>query len=266
MAIISASLADTINNLSPGHQVAQIGTRLKEALEGDVPNSSIELDEISNELILARSIVSAKTTSREENIAGLSSAITLANALKVTLNTHAADATEHTTAADATNFPLTSADASNLVTLITLTGEMLTDYEAHNDDAVLGSSWAFHEAQQAGNGVASAVAPVTLQECVTKLNDLKAKYNTHEGSATSHLVGGAQTEAASDTAYGNSILVLASGVSSGDSVLWGILNNGTGSVTGTSVSSASGELTFVFSADPQNDCVINYVVFRGAGV
>ena len=55
-----------------------------------------------------------------------------------------------------------------------------------------------------------------------------------------------------------------SDVASGDNVVWGILDSGTGAVTGVSAVAGTDSITFDFSADPQDDCIINYAVFREA--
>jgi hypothetical protein len=72
---------------------------------------------VSN-LLLAVSADDSKVTSVEENVAGLSSAITLANELKADMNGHAADASEHTAAIDNVNYPVSDDDASDLDSLI----------------------------------------------------------------------------------------------------------------------------------------------------
>lgn len=204
----------------------------------------------------------ADTSSREENAGGLISAIDLANALTITMDAHAADAAEHTAGADAVSFPLASPAATDLTDMITLVTEQLLAYQAHNADAVLGALWAFHAAQQAGNALASAVAPTTLEECVTRLNDIKAKYNTHESSAVSHGAGSAHTEVQADGAYGAANLFPVPNVLFGDVVSWSILDDGSGSVTGVSAVAGAAGITFTFSADPQNDTIISYQVFR----
>lgn len=222
-------------------------------------------DSILEELVQDGKVKSAsggKTTSREENVDGLSSAIALANSLKSTMNDHAADAVEHGTSADAVNFPVSTPDADSIVTLIELVTNLMTAYVAHNADALLGSGWAFHNAQQLGNTLASVVAPTNLQECITRLNDLKAKYNTHESSATSHTVGSAHTEAEADAAYGAAIKVDISEMESTDSIVWSILDAGTGTVKGVSAVAYSGYAIFTFSADPQNDCIISYCAIK----
>ena len=52
------------------------------------------------------------------------------------------------------------------------------------------------------------------------------------------------------------------GVLPGDSVSWSILDSGTGTVTGVSAVAGTAGITFTFSADPQNDAIISYSVFR----
>jgi hypothetical protein len=204
----------------------------------------------------------ADTMSREENIAGLASAIVLANALKVTLNAHAADAVEHGTAADAVNFPVATANATNLATLLALSGSLLTAYAAHNADAMLGAAWAFHNAQVNANALVSAVTPVTLEEAVTRLNDLKAKYNAHEGSAVSHTAGSAHTEGAANAAYGNTNRVPIATVLGTDSIWIDLVDGGVGVVTLTTATMGAGFVDIQFSADPQNSAIVRYAIFR----
>ena len=205
------------------------------------------------------------TMSREENVAGLSSALTLANDIRTDLIAHLANATRHTTGQqDSTSLP---AAATNLATLLTLTAAELTLYAAHNVDAVKASAWAYHTAQTAAKALTSAVAPVNLQEAITKLNDLKAKYNDHEDETTGHAdvasVTADQT-AAADAAYGATNRVPVTGALVGDITSWAILNDGTGNVTGVSATAGAGFVDFTFSADPQNDAIISYMVLRPA--
>lgn len=205
------------------------------------------------------------TMSREENVAGLSSAITLANELRTDIIAHFANATRHTTGQQST--ATIEAAATDLETLLALAGSELTLFAAHNTDAILASGWAYHTAQAADKVLTSAVTPVTLVEAVTRLNDLKAKYNDHEDETTGHgdvgTVAADQT-AASDAAYGAANLVPIAGVASGDIVFWSILDDGTGNVTGVSAVAATDGVTFTFSADPQSDAVISYMVVRAA--
>lgn len=205
----------------------------------------------------------AKTTTREENVAGLSSAITLANEIRTDIISHFANTTRHPTAAHPTT--TIGAVATNLGTLLTLTASMLTLYAAHNTDAVLSSGWAYHDAQTAAKALIAATAPTNLQEAIIDLNDLKAQYNDHEDETTGH--GGsavtADQVASANAAYGTANLVSVTSAQAGDYVMWSILNSGTGTVTGVSAVAGSGGVTFTFSADPQNDAIISYMVFRG---
>lgn len=273
--VITEAEARAINNSSPAAQNVQLGTKIRNAQTGVIAPGSIESADIAANAVLLSKVTSgemrgiavedAKTTSRDENVAGLSSAVALANSLKTITNAHAADAAEHTTSADTTNYPITTSNATNLTDLIALVTALLTAYDAHDADAELAGSWAFHVAQEAGDhSLASAVAPTTLNECITRLNDLKAKYNAHDADSSAHTTGSTHQEATANAALGAAILVTASGVQSGDYVIWGIINNGTGNVTGVSAVAGAGGITFTFSADPQDDAIINYAVFRAA--
>ena len=46
----------------------------------------------------------------------------------------------------------------------------------------------------------------------------------------------------------------------GHKVAWSILNDGTGNVTGVSAVATDGGVIFTFSADPQDDAIISYIV------
>lgn len=114
------------------------------------------------------------------------SPIELANSLKVLLNAHGADTAMHSTA-DTTNFPITTADATDLDTLYTLTAALLTAYAGHDDDAELGVGWAFHRAQEMTNySLSSIIAPTTQEEAVTRLNELRAYFNSHDADNVCH--------------------------------------------------------------------------------
>lgn len=116
----------------------------------------------------------------------LQGAIALANDLKAKYNAHRVDVTEHTTAADNTHV-VTASDAYELDGLIALVTDLVTQYAAHNADAELGAAWVYHAAQNATTHVlSSTTTPTTLGECLTLLDDLKAKYNAHDADGTSH--------------------------------------------------------------------------------
>lgn len=128
--------------------------------------------------------------------------ITLANDLKSKFNSHIADATRHTSGADATN-TISAADATDFDTLVTLTTELLTDYDTHEGDAELASAWAYHAAQEASDhSLTSLEAPTSLFEINERLTDLKAKYNAHDADGTAHGAG---------TSYQSSVALIPSG-------------------------------------------------------
>lgn len=208
--------------------------------------------------------VNNKTTSLDENIAGLSSAITLALELQTDLTNHFASATRHTTGQQAST-SFATLPITTFGELLAATGAMLTAYAAHNADAILAAAWAYHSEQATSKALVSDVTPTTLAQAITRLNDLKAKYNDHEDEETGHNTTAsvaADQVAASDAANGVAILVTATGVASGDFVVWSILDDGTGNVKGVSALAGTNVITFTFSADPQGDTIISYAVFR----
>jgi hypothetical protein len=130
-------------------------------------------------------MASVATVTRTD--ASLAAAIVLANELRTTLVAHA-DSTGGAGAhpvADTVNFESMPAVASSLASLITLITYQLTSYAAHDLDAK-GATPTYHAAQYAGSDLASVVAPTTLAECFTRLADLKAKYNVHDGDDDAH--------------------------------------------------------------------------------
>jgi len=214
-------------------------------------------------LVKAVSAEDAHTTSREENVAGLASAIALCTEIRADIISHFANETRHTTAPH----PTTSIGAipTTLATLLATAGTLLTLYAAHNADVILASGWAYHSAQDTTHALVSAVTPITLQEAVTRLNDLKAKYNLHEAETTGHDSVGTVTGdevAADNAAYGAAIKVYDSKIAANDLVYWSIINDGTGNVTGVSAVAGAGFITFTFNADPQNDAIISYQAVR----
>lgn len=125
-----------------------------------------------------------------DHTVGLTRAIALATDLRTKYNAHCADATHHTTLADAANL-VTAAVPTTLATLITLVTQMLTKYDAHEGDSELANTWLYHEAQEAGNvSLVSTAAPTTLPLCIARLNDLKAKFTAHDADTTTHGAAG----------------------------------------------------------------------------
>ena len=231
-------------------------------LQGDVTITNAGVASLALPKMVAAN--GGDTMTREENVAGLSSAITLANEIRGDFIAHAADA-RHTTGQQATT--AIPAACTNLATLKTLAGALLTAYATHNADMILDAGWAYHTAKGKDSALTSAVAPTTLAECITRLNDLKVKYNDHEDENTGHNGGDsvvANQVAATNAAHGDTNRVPVAGVTTGDVVWWSILNGGTGKVTGVSATAGAGYIDFKFSADPQNDTIISYIVVRPA--
>ena len=232
-------------------------------LQGDVTITNAGVASLALPKMVAAN--GGDTMTREENVAGLSSAITLANEIRTDFIAHAANATRHTTGQQATT--AIPAACTNLATLKTLAAALLTAYAAHNTDMAKAADWAYHTAQGKDSALTSAVAPTTLAECITRLNDLKVKYNDHEDETTGHADGAsvvANQVAATDADYGDTNRVPVAGVTTGDVVWWSILNDGTGNVTEVSATAGAGYVDFKFSADPQNDTIISYIVVRPA--
>jgi len=138
-------------------------------------------------------------------------AMVLANDLKAELNAHFIDATSHVTAIDEVN-TVVSPDATTFATLLTLGDELLDAYDVHDDDAELGSSWLYHEAQESGDHSPTDVtALTTIAECTTQLNDLRTKYNAHDADTDAHN-GAASANQLSAAAIGSSFAFTAGDV------------------------------------------------------
>ena len=100
-------------------------------------------------------------------------------------------------------------DVAALAEAITFLTEALTDFAAHEADAQLGAAWAYHAADSvADDSLASVVAPTTLAECITRANDLSAKYELHQIDATSHAVGNQDAMAAANATDMGTLIVL----------------------------------------------------------
>jgi hypothetical protein len=206
-----------------------------------------------------------RLTSREENVAALASALALAAGVRTKFNAHCADVLDHTTAPDIDN-PVTGDDPATLAQLLAFTGALLAAYDAHDADAEKVANWVYHDAQEAGDhSLASVVAPTDLQECVTRLNDMKTKFNAHDADATAHGVGSAHQVATAAAAYGAIVRIPEPGAQAGDLIGWSLLDSGTGVVKGVTATAGAGHVDFEFSADPQNDAVISYMLLRQEG-
>jgi len=255
-----------IEGLSAGQIIIGVdGTaanNTKVTLSGDVT-----MDKTGKVTLALPKLVAADdsvTMSYEENIAGLFSAITLANEIRGDIINHFGNATRHTTLQSTAAI---EDEADDLASLITLTNSLMTLYAAHNADMVLGSGWAYHSAQGAAKALSSEVATTTLAGSITMLNDIKAKYNGHEADTTGHADQSSVTAdqvAATDADYGDTNRVTVANAATGDIVFWNILDGGTRDVTGTSATAGEGYIDFKFSANPQDDAIVSYLVIRPA--
>lgn len=209
----------------------------------------------------------ALTTSRDLNVAGLSSAITLATELRTDYTAHVADVTvgeetgEHKALHTAGQLAAASVVPYNLTTLLALVNDLTAKYVLHNADAAADTP-TYHQAKGTTRTLAATTAVTTLAGAITRLNDIKAKFNLHDADATAHTTGSGYQIAAADAALGAAIKVTSGmeDVKVGDLVAWSILKSGTGTVTGVSAVAADGGVTFTFSADPQDDAIISYIV------
>jgi hypothetical protein len=204
----------------------------------------------------------AMTTSRDMNVAGLASAITLATELRTDYSAHVADygesTEEHKALHTAGQLAATSVVPYNLATLLALVNDLTAKYTLHNTDAIA-SSPTYHQAQGTTHALAAVTAVTTLAGAITRLNDIKKKFNLHDADKVAHTTGSKYQIAAADAALGAAIFVPMGNVKAGDMVSWAILKAGTG-VTGVSAVANNGGVTFTFSADPQDDAIISYCV------
>ena len=212
----------------------------------------------------------ALTLSRDYNVAGLSSAITLANELRTDYSAHVADyggsEGEHKALHTAGQLAAASVAAYNLATLLVLTNDLTAKYTLHDTDAAA-TAPTYHIADVGtGNALAATTAVTTLAGAITRLNDIKAKYNLHQADTTGHRTGNLYPIAADDSALGAAVAITKNEVSDMDDVetgmtcSWAILNDGAGNVTGVSAVPGNGKVTFTFSADPQ-DAIISFAVY-----
>ena len=208
----------------------------------------------------------AYTTSRNLNIAGLASAILLANDLRTKYSAHVADVTagevtgEHKALHTAGQLAAASVAAYNLTSLLVLVNDLTAKYTLHNTDAIAVSP-TYHQAQDTTHALAATTAVTTLAGAITRINDIKAKYDAHDAETTAHTTGAQHASEKADAALGAAILVPCAGAKTGDVCSWAVLNDGTGNVTGVSAVPGNGNITFTFSADPQDDALISYAVF-----
>lgn len=131
-------------------------------------------------------------------------------------------------------------DGTDLTTLIALVTGIMVHYVIHDDDAIEVAP-VIHQAQAAQNALASEVAPVSFAECITKLNDIKAKFTLHDADGASHSTADEYAVTATDASTGV-------GVSIGD-----IAYNLDDEITGVVTAVGAHDLTLDSDAFPDGD-------------
>ena len=167
---------------------------------GDV-NSKIAWSEWNKHYILTNSDFSAPqkhfvddTGTRRLVQAGLPSvtlwsAIDYANSIQTTLNAHIGDLAGGGADHNSSSGLSTASPAFDFDSLLVLTIDLTTTYDTHDDDAELALP-VHHIAQEASDhSLDSLSEPTTLTEAVARLDDLKAKLNSHDADTTAHTVG-----------------------------------------------------------------------------
>ena len=207
-------------------------------------------------------IEDALTTSRDMNVDGLASAIDLCKDIITKYSDHVADAgdTKEHTALHEAGVLASVAAPYDLATLLARVNDITAKYTLHNTDAAAATP-TYHKAQGTTRALEATTAVTTLSGAITRLNDIKAKFNLHDADKTAHTTG-EKYAVIEDDALGSAIKVTAGmqDVRLGDHVSWSILNGGTGKVTGVSAAAVDGGVIFTFSADPQDDTIISYIV------
>lgn len=209
-------------------------------------------------------IEDALTTSRDMNVDGLVSAIDLCKDIITEYSAHVADAGEDTEEHKALHEAGVLASVAapyDLATLLARVNDITAKYTLHNADAAAATP-TYHQAQGTTRVLAAVTTVTTLSGAITRLNDIKAKFNLHDADSTAHTTGEKYAVAEDDAALGSAIKVTAGmqDVRIGDHVSWSILNDGSGNVTGVSAAAVDGGVIFTFSADPQDDAIISYMV------
>ena len=130
--------------------------------------------------------------------------LVVANALKTTINAHAADgggATDEHATADTVNFPIYTNNATDITAAYSLIGELLTAFNTHESDDDAGAGSYHRGAENDDATLTSTATPTTDLEAVTVLTDLIAKYNIHDADSTTnapHYDGSTHQESSSN--------------------------------------------------------------------
>ena len=170
------------NNISPNWYGSDVMKSFWDNLQGSKASAWIK-SHVGNDGVSVDAVVADKTLTDQEGLASVSA---LALDVQASFNAHAADVTNHTTAADTVNFPISSV-VMTLGQIIDFVNLMITKYSAHEADAALASAWAFHADQETGTHALASLVPITtLAGAITQLTDMKTKLNAHDADADAH--------------------------------------------------------------------------------
>lgn len=101
--------------------------------------------------------------------------------------THCFNTGLHTNA-DSTNAIFIDSYSVSVASLISLVSEAIEGYNAHQQDAVAGGANAYHTTDETiENTLVSTVDPVTYQECLDRIADLRDKFNAHKIESNAHM-------------------------------------------------------------------------------
>lgn len=121
-------------------------------------------------------------------------AVNMANEIRTDMLAHFASVTSHR-AADTVGAALIGSAATDLASLLVLTGQLLQAYVSHYKDTQTASTYHYKETDNSATvALASAASqvlsntdiPTDIVEAVNRLHDLKSVYNTHEGNDDIH--------------------------------------------------------------------------------
>lgn len=118
----------------------------------------------------------------------LTNAISFANNIKSVLNTHTQNAVIHQSAHVAAL--VTAADAYDYDSLVTLTEALISAYVLHDDDSELLVPVRHFATETADVSLSSVADPMSLTDIISRLDDIKAKYNLHRAQTPTHSAPG----------------------------------------------------------------------------
>jgi hypothetical protein len=127
----------------------------------------------------------ARTTSVDVWSLDATNLIALVNDIRTKYTVHIASVNLHAHT-DATNV-ITAPAATDLLTAYNLAVDIMNQYIAHNADAELAGGWAYHSGKNSPTHVLSfAGITFTSTTLIAALNEIKLKFNAHDGDTASH--------------------------------------------------------------------------------